>query len=137
VHPAERSIRTVKERARYTVQSLPFGYYPLLLAAAIIYDSISNLNDFSCKNGITDYISPASFVTGAQKKDYNHIKLSIGDYVEVYEDNNYQTNSTHTRSTPAITLNAVNNSTGSYYFMSLITGARLTHGQWTALPMPQ
>ena len=69
VHPAERSIRTVKERARCTVQSLPFSYHPFLLTAAIMYDSISNLNIFPYSNGITNDISPSTFVTGTPKRD--------------------------------------------------------------------
>lgn len=81
------------------------------------------------KNSITNSISPLIFLTSEPMQDYNNIKLSVGDYVEVCEDNHYQTTSIYTRGILAITLNAVNNSTGNYYFISLAIGQRLTRGQ--------
>ena len=75
-------------------------------------------------------------MTNAAKLDFNLLILEFGAYVEVYEDNQYMTNSSDTRGTPAITLNPTFNSTGSYNFFSLVTGATLVRGSWTALPMP-
>ena len=46
------------------------------------------------------------------------------------------TNSPDTQGTPAISLNLTFNTTGSYNFFSLVTGATLVYGSWTALPMP-
>jgi len=62
--------------------------------------------------------------------------LQFGDYVEIYEDNKFQTNSQDTRGILAITLNPVYNSTGSYNFFSLVTGRTVERGSWTQRPMP-
>ena len=40
------------------------------------------------------------------------------------------------RTCAAITLQPTGNSQGSYYLMSLRTGARINQNHWTALPLP-
>ena len=86
---AERSIRTVKERCHYTVQSLSFSYFLAPLLVNIICNIISNLNIFPGKGGICNNISPITFITGVVCPDYNNITLLIREYAEVYKDNNY------------------------------------------------
>ena len=66
------------------------------------------------------------FVTRAAKLDHNFIKLLFRHYVEVQKDNEYETNSLNIERTPAINIELVYNSTGSYYFLSLVTGQHLT-----------
>jgi len=43
----------------------------------------------------------------------------------------------HTRETAAIALTPTGNDQGGYWFLSLVTGARLSRKQWDILPMPQ
>ena len=137
VHAVERSIRTIKERIRCTIQSLPFSCIPKLIIEGAVAEATENLNRLPRRGGVSPHLSPLTIVCNAPKLDFNLLKLTFGDYVEVYEDNGFQTNSPNTRGTPAIALNPVYNSTGSYYFFSLVTGRRLNRGIWTPLPMPQ
>ena len=116
LHPAERSIRAVKEQCRHAAQSLPFSDFPMIIAIVIISESIGNLNRFPREGSMTKNLSPLPFVMGAPKLDFNLLTYSLGDHAEVHEENNYQTNSPNARGTRAISLNPVHNSTGSYYF---------------------
>ena len=74
-------------------------------------------------------------MTGVPNPDDNSLKLEFGSYVQVFELNN-PSNTTKARTTGAITLNPTGNAQGSYHFMSLISGHRLSRMQWTVLPMP-
>ena len=58
-------------------------------------------------------MSPATIVTNALKLDFNHLTLSFGDYVEVCEDNGFQTKSPNTHGAPNITLQPMHNRTES------------------------
>ena len=128
MHLAERSIRIVKEWCYCTTQSLLFSYFSKLLIVPIMCDTISNLSIFLKLNSICNNISLSTFVTRVPYLDYNYFQLSIRNYTEVYEDNDYQTNTVYTKGTQAITLNFIKNSMRSYYFLSIITGKRLNRG---------
>jgi hypothetical protein len=93
------------------------------------------LNLFPAKNGVSKALSPFTIMTGKPCPDYNDLKIDFGAYALVYEDNN-PTNTMRTRCTGAIALNATGNNQGGYYFMSLVTGRRLSRQQWDELPMP-
>jgi len=99
----------------------PFSCIPVAIVEAAVDEATSILNRLPRKKGISKHLSPLLIVTGAPKIDFNLLRLSFGSYVEVYEDNGYQTNSNHTRGAPAITLNSTLNSSGSYFFFSLVT----------------
>jgi hypothetical protein len=73
-------------------------------------------------------------MTGRAKPDYNELKLEFGSYVQVFEDNT-PSNTTSSRNTGAIVLNPTGNAQGDYFFMSLVTGKRLSRHQWTEIPM--
>ena len=137
VHPIERSNRTVKEHIRCSVQGLLFRCLPKGIIIGLVIYSIQNLNHLPIESGISKYMSPLTFVIGAPRPDYNAMELEFGEYVKIYEDNGFQTNSNNTRGTPAIALYPEHNTIGSFWFFSLITGKTIMRGQWTALPMPQ
>ena len=99
-------------------------------------EAVSNINRLPTDNGTSKNLIPSSIVTGSGKVDFNILKLCFGTCIEVYKDNGYQTNSVHARATPSMSLNAVNNSTGSYWIYSLVTGRNLNRGQLTERPMP-
>ena len=73
-------------------------------------------------------------MTGRANPDYNELKLKFGSYVQVFEDNTSR-NTTISRNTGAIVLNPTGNAQGDYFFMSLVTGRRLSRHQWTNIPM--
>jgi hypothetical protein len=73
-------------------------------------------------------------MTGRANPDYNELKLEFGLYVQIFEDNT-PSNTTTSRNTGAIALNPTGNAQGDYFFMSLVTGKRLSRHQWTKIPM--
>ena len=73
-------------------------------------------------------------MTGRANPDYNELKLEFGSYVQVFEDNT-PSNTTTSRNTGAIVLNPTGNAQSDYFFMSLVTGKRLSRHQWTEIPM--
>jgi hypothetical protein len=54
--------------------------------------------------------------------------------LKIFEDNP-SSNTTTSRNTGAIVLNPAGNAQGDYFFLSLVTGKRLSRHQWTEIPM--
>ena len=108
----------------------------MILVRAITENAVKMLNQFPSRNGVTNHISPLTIMTGMPLPDYNTMTLELGTYVQIYKPNNI-TNTTHTRETAAIALTPTGNAQGGYWFLSLVTGARLSRQQWDVLPMPQ
>ena len=94
------------------------------------------LNMFPIAGGLSPVHSPHSIMTGRVGVDFHMFKLEFGSYVQVFEDND-PTNTTKARTTGAITLSHTGNTQGDYFFMSLVTGCRLSRHSWTSLPMSQ
>jgi hypothetical protein len=115
VGEVERSIRTMKERARTTIHGLPFKRLPKQMIQALVYHAAKGLNHFPAKNGISDTLSPLTIMTGRANPDYNDLKLEFGSYVQVFEDNT-PSNSTTSRNTGAIVLNPTGNAQGDHFF---------------------
>ena len=64
VAEVERSIRTIKEHTRCTVQGLPFKRIPKTIMRAIIQGTHRGLNQFPAQNGVSDTLSPLAIMTG-------------------------------------------------------------------------
>jgi hypothetical protein len=73
-------------------------------------------------------------MTGHANPDYNDLELEFGSYVQLFEDNT-PSNTTTSCNTGAIVLNPTGNAQVNYFFMSLVTGKRLSRHQWTEIPM--
>jgi hypothetical protein len=80
-----------------------------------------------------DTLSPTTIVTGVGTPDYACMRLELGSYVQVFEDND-PTNTPRARSLGAIALLPTGNAQGDY-FLSLSTGARISRHTWTELPI--
>jgi len=135
VAEVERSIRTVKERRRCSVQGLPFRRIPKAMVRAVIEGAHKTLNQFPAKNGVSDVMSPLTIMTARPSVDYNDLKIDFGAYAQVFEDNN-PTNTVKNRTTGVIALTPTGNAQCGYYVMSLTTGRRLSRQQWDELLMP-
>ena len=132
----ERQIRVIKERVRATRHTLPFKMIPLIMLIDLIYYSILWINAFPPKGGVSTTLSPRNIMTGIQF-DYNkHCQLPFGSYVQAHEEPN-PTNTQAARTVGAICLGPTGNIQGSYKFLNLRTGKRITRRRWTPLPMPQ
>ena len=117
----ERSIRTIKERARCICYKLPYKSYTKLMTEEMILGVTKMLNAFPNKEGISSDLSPDAIVLGTLKLDYNNIKLSFVSYVNLHDGTD---NTMKSRAVSAITLRP-SNEHSSYYFMSLRSGRRL------------
>ena len=134
VGEVERSIRTIKDRLRSCVHGLPYKRLPKLMVHHMVADAVRNLNSFPWKLGVSDTLSPATIVTGIGTPDYVSLKLELGSYVQVFEDND-PSNTPRARSLGAITLTPTGNAAGDYHFLSLATGARISRHTWTEVPI--
>jgi len=114
VGEVERSIRTMKERARTTIHGLPFKQLPKVMIQALVYHAAKGLNQFPAKNGISNTLSPLTIMTGRANPDYNELKLEFGSYVQFFEDNT-PSNTTTSRNPGAIVLNPTGNAQGDYF----------------------
>jgi hypothetical protein len=114
VHEVERSIRTIKERTRCTVQGLPFQRVPKMMMRAIIEGAQHKaLNQFPVKNGVSDVMSPLTIMTGRPSPDYNDLRIEFGAYAQAFESND-PTNTVRTRTTGAVALTPTGNAQGGY-----------------------
>jgi hypothetical protein len=129
----ERWIRTVKERMRAIITSLPFQRLPPRLIVECAKSCVFWLNAFPHSDGISNTMSPREIVTG-QHLDYNrHCRFEFGEYVQTHEAHD---NSMAPRTVGALALRPTGNAQGSYYFFSLKSGLLLTRTYATKLPMP-
>ena len=131
----ERSIRTVKEDTRTLTSLLPFPKFPRELIIGAVVSAIRSRNQLPAPRGISKTLSPATLVTGEPSPDYHTIsKLKYGDFVHTYEGTS---NDNNPRTIPTIALYPSNNSSGSWYFMSLTTVYLIHRQQYTKLPAPE
>ena len=84
---------------------------------------------------MSDVFSPREIVLRHKLDLKKHGKALFGSYVEVHEEPN-PTNSMTPRSTPAIVLGPTGNLQGTYKFMSLATGKKINHRNFTKFAMP-
>ena len=108
---------------------------PRLMVTELVVFAIRSCNMFPSSVGVSTTMSPLTIVTGAGPVDFNHLRLEFGTYVHVFNENT-PTNTMAQRTTGAIALNSTGNSKGSYFFLNLETGRRVSRHQWTVLPMP-
>ena len=128
----ERAIRTIKERVRAYINTLPFQLTPMLKVHLVQY-CVMMIN--MVPKGDSEQ-SPREELTG-QKVDFKRdCKVQFGAYCQVHEDN-VVTNTMEPRVTSAIALGPTGNAQGSYKFMSLSTWKIITRRSFDVIPMPQ
>jgi hypothetical protein len=118
----ERQIRVVKERARaiWSINKIPNRIIVELITFVVLW-----LNDFPSSSGVSQTYSPRTIMTGTMLDYSKHCKLPFGAYVETHEENN-STNKMKERTRAAICLGPTTNFQGSYKFLCLKTGRRIT-----------
>jgi hypothetical protein len=67
VHEVERSIRTIMERTRCTVQGLPFRRIPKVMMRAVIKGAHKALHQFPGKNSVSETLSPLVKLSSTRK----------------------------------------------------------------------
>ena len=101
----------------------------------IVLNAASMLNHFPPKGGLSDTISPKTIMTGETLNFKQHLRLQIGQYCQVHEEDTPR-NSQFPRTKGAICLGPSGNIQGGYKFMSLKSGKKITRRSWDKIPMP-
>ena len=129
----ERTIRTIKERVRAVLNSLPYTLPSTLLHYLISYvvrsiNMIPNINS-------SDNLSPREKLLGRKIDVKIDLRIEFGQYVQARVPN-IISNSMSNRTEGCIALLPKDNLTGSVKFLNLSTFHEVTRDQWQELPMP-
>jgi hypothetical protein len=135
VSKAERMIRTIKERARGLIGTLPFEHIPCRIKIEFIYFFVLWLNAFPVWNGIFSVHSPREVLV-RWKMDYkNYCRVLPGTYCEVHNKPS-PSNTITARTHDAIAVGPTGNLQGSIKIFCLTTGRILKWCLLTLMPMP-
>ena len=135
VSEAERTIRTVKERTRGLVCTLPFTHIPQQMKIEFVYFMVFWLNAFPVKTGISGVYPPQELLVWWRLNYNKHCRVLPGTYCEVHDEpvpSNTMTSPMHA----AIAMGPTGNLQGSMKFYCLTTGWILKRGEFTPYPMP-
>jgi hypothetical protein len=136
----ERSIRTVRERARCITSDMPFRRIPIELCKGVVRESNRNLNLLPPVHGVSQHIGPTGIVTGLPPVNASHVVIRCGQYAQVLEHGSTDTNhKSKPRTVGAIALYQADPINNTWYFLSLATWRRIhvAEAHWTILPIPQ
>jgi hypothetical protein len=117
----EGKIRVIKEKARGTINVLPYKILLKLIIIELMHFCVMWLNSFPDKSGISEKYSPQKLVSRHKLDAKLHCKFPFGAYCEVHTDPDI-TNTTEPRMRWGICLSPTGNLQGSYKFMLLSTG---------------
>jgi hypothetical protein len=121
----ERKIRVIKERARGTINTLLYKKLPRLMVIELLHFCMMWMNSFLVRSGISDKWSPQELVSTHKLDAKLHCRVPFGSYCEVHVDPEI-TNTMDPRTKWAICLGPTGNLLGSYKFLSLATGKKVT-----------
>jgi hypothetical protein len=131
----ERNIRTVKERIRAILSSLPFRV-PYIFMPYLVDFAVMRINSMP-KSTMLNKISPRELFTG-RKIDYKRdLRFGFGDYAQVETTNVINKNSVRNpRMEGAIAMAPTGNLQGSVIFYLLSTKKFVARDSFKILPMP-
>ena len=132
----ERKIRVIKERARGTINTLPYLQLPRLMVIELMHFCVMWMNSFPVKSGISEKWSPRELISRHKLDAKLHCKAPFGAYCEVHTDSDI-TNTMEPRTKWAICLGPTGNMQGSYKFMSLTTGKKIVRRKFTEMPITE
>jgi hypothetical protein len=127
----ERNIRTVKERIRAIISTMPYTFIPYLVDFVVM-----RLNSLP-KSTMTGKTSPRKLFTGS-KIDYKRdLKFGFGDYAQVEVPDVINKNSVRVpRTEGAIAMAPTGNMQGSVIFYLLSTKKFVARDTFKVLPIP-
>ena len=133
----ERKIRTIKERVRTILHSLPY-YLPKSLLKYLVYFVVSRLNLTSQNSSVNEFGNrPAFEIFFNRRIDYHRdLQVEFGQYVHLYDSTNSRPNTMQPRSVGAIALLPTGSTSGSVKFFSLGTMRVITRDKFKPLPIP-
>ena len=131
VPPIERAIRTVKERVRGIIHTLPFRL-PLRFIQYLLFFVVLRLNMTPTK---VSNESAFEQVYGRKLDFKRNLKAGFGDYVQAHR--NKVDNSMAPRADGGIALYDSGNIEGSWYVYNLNTDSLIKRNKFNIIPMPQ
>jgi hypothetical protein len=132
----EQKIRVIKERARGTMNTVPYATMPKLMVIKLLHYVVMWMNSFPVKSGISKKWSTREFIP-RQKLDVKlHRKAPFGSYCKVRVDPDI-TNTMEPRTKWAICLGPTGNRQGSYRFLLLMTGSNIVRRNFTEIPVTE
>ena len=135
VSKAEQTIRTIKERTRGLLATLPFSHMPRRMKIEFVYFIVLWLNAFSIKSRILSTFSPRELLVRWRLDYKKHCRVLPGTYYKVHEEP-VPTNTMTPRTHECIALGPTGNLQGSVKFYCLTTGRVLNCRSFTPMPMP-
>jgi hypothetical protein len=135
VSEAERTIRTLKERTRGLIGTLPFSHIPKRMKIEFVYFIVLWINAFPVRTGISTTYSPRELLLRWRLDYKKHCRVLPGTYCEVH-DEPVPTNTMTIRTHEGIVLGPTGNLQGSVKFYCLKTGRVLKRREFTEMPMP-
>jgi len=132
VPAVERKIRTIKERIRAVITTLPFELTQTL-EEWCVRGSAYTINLIPTSNS-SEFASPREKLFGTSIDANLDLKHGFGDYVQCHQEE--IDNSMKPRTVGAIALMPTGALDGSWWYLSLATGKPIRRRRATALPMP-
>ena len=124
----EHSNKTVKERLRCIVHSLPYNQLPRIVIICMIQHVVYHLNHEKKQGKV---LCPNEIITGGGSIDFSKKKIKFGGYAQVWGGT---TNTMKERSLGCIAMHRLNDE-GGYHFLSLNSGHIVKSNQWEDLPV--
>jgi hypothetical protein len=121
VSKAERTIRTLKERTRGLLATLPFSHIPRWMKIEFVYFIVLWLNAFPVKSGISATYSPRELLLRWRLDYKKHWRVLPGTYCKVH-DKPVPTNTMAWCTHECIALGPMGNLQGRVKFYCLTTG---------------
>ena len=123
-----------RDRPPPRVSVLPYKLLPKLMIIELMHFCIMWMNSFSVKLGISEKWSPREIVSRHKLDAKMHCKVPFEAYCEIHVYP-YITNMMEPRTKWGICLGPTGNMQGSYKFLSLSTGKKVTRRKFTEMPM--
>jgi hypothetical protein len=132
----DNSIRVIKERARGMFNTPLYKKLPNLMVIELLHFCVMWLNSFPVKSGISEKWSPRELVSRTKLDAKLHCRAPFGSYCEIHI-NPDSMNSLEPRSNWVICMGPMGNLQGSYKFLSLMTGKKVTRRKFTEMPVTE
>ena len=128
----ERKIRTIKERIRAVINTLPYNLTEKL-EEWLVNGAIYSINLVPTRNSY-EFASPREKLYGVIIDAELDLKHAFGDYVQIHEEN--IDNTMKARTAGAIALKPTGATDGSWYYWTIRTGKVVRRRRATELPLP-
>jgi hypothetical protein len=130
----EQKIRVIKERARGTFNTMPYKKLPRVMVIELLHFCVMWMNSFPVKSGISEKWSPQELVSLTKLDAKLHCRAPFDSHCEMHIDPDI-TNTLEPRTNWANCMGPTGNQQGSYKFLSLVTGKKVTRRKFTEMPV--